>query len=174
MFQLSVLEKIVPFYILIALGALALKRFKTDKDSISTLLIYFFAPVIVFTGVAQASPTSSTLLLPVLFFTISCLVCLVTFRFSKSVWPNSTEPNILAMASGSGNTGYFGIPITTALFGNEILPTVVLCILGVTLFENSLGYYLVARSKNSKQEALRRLLKLPTLYAFLIGLIFCF
>jgi predicted permease len=43
-------------------------------------------------------------------------------------------------------------------------------IMGFVLYENSLGFYFAARSRHPMQEALRRVLRLPSIYAFLLGL----
>ena len=68
---------------------------------------------------------------------------------------------------GSGNTGYFGVPVALLLFGEEGLGLYIVCMLGTTLFENSVGFYLAARGRYSIQDALWRVLKLPSVYAFL-------
>jgi hypothetical protein len=68
---------------------------------------------------------------------------------------------------GSGNTGYFGVPVALLLFGEEGLGLYIVCMLGTTLFENSVGFYLAARGRYSIKDALWRVLKLPSVYAFL-------
>jgi len=47
----------------------------------------------------------------------------------------------------------------------------VLCILGFVLYENTLGFYIVARANFSIKESIRKVLKLPTIYAFLLGVL---
>jgi hypothetical protein len=46
----------------------------------------------------------------------------------------------------------------------------VMALLGVTLYENSLGYFITARGQYSARESLNKIIKLPSLYAFLLGL----
>lgn len=43
-------------------------------------------------------------------------------------------------------------------------------ILGLNLYENSLGFFIAARGHHTLKEAFIRLIKLPTIYAFFIGL----
>ena len=50
----------------------------------------------------------------------------------------------------------------------------VLCILGVTIYENTLGFYITAKGKHTAGESIRKLLKIPTIYAAAIALIFNF
>src|SRR5262249_46379322 len=75
--------------------------------------------------------------------------------------------HILAFSVGSGNTGYFGLPVAVALFGQEAVPWVILAVLGVILYENSLGFFVTARGHHTLRESLGRISRLPSLYAFL-------
>ena len=47
----------------------------------------------------------------------------------------------------------------------------VLGILGFTVFENSLGFFIIAKGNHTVKEAFSRLLRLPTIYAFLTGIL---
>jgi predicted permease len=163
------LLKILPLYGLILLGFLAGKFLKLEKEKIAILLIYFIAPVIVFKGVMRANIMASNLSLPLLFLVLGILISLSFLFLSKFIWQDSTR-NIIAFTSGTGNTGYFGLPVALALFGDEYLPLMVLALLGTILYENSLGFYLAARGNHSKTESFQRLLKLPAIYAFLLAL----
>lgn len=164
------LFKMLPLYLLILLGFLAGKFLKLKKERIAVLLIYFIAPVIVFKGVMKADIIASNLSLPFLFLGLGILISLLFLFLSKFIWKDSTK-NIIAFTSGTGNTGYFGLPVAIALFGNDYLSLMVLALLGTVLYENSLGFYLVARGHHSKAESFKRLLKLPTIYAFFIALV---
>jgi predicted permease len=48
---------------------------------------------------------------------------------------------------------------------------VILSVLGIILYENSLGFFIAARGKHSVKESIYKVLKLPALYAFFLGLI---
>lgn len=167
---LILLLKILPLYLLIILGFLVGKFLKLQKENIAVILIYGIAPVIVFKGVMKADIVASNLSLPFLFLGLGIALALSFFWLASFIWKDSTR-NIIAFTSGTGNTGYFGLPVAVALFGNEYLPLMVLALLGTILYENSLGFYLVARGRHSKSESLQRLLKLPTIYAFVIALV---
>ena len=52
------------------------------------------------------------------------------------------------------------------LFGEQGLALYIVCMLGTTLFENSVGFYLAARGKYSIRDALVRVARLPSVYAF--------
>ena len=94
----------------------------------------------------------------------------MAFFIGKFLWKDSTR-TLFAYASAAGNIGYLGLPLCLMLFGEQALPIAATLILGLSLFESTLGYYLFARSKSDFKSALLKLLKLPVLYAFIIGVI---
>jgi hypothetical protein len=167
---LTLLVKLLPLYGVVALGWIAGKYLDVKKESIAPLLIYIIAPVVIFNGVIMTSLNKATLSLPILFFILACILCLAFYFIGKLIWPGS-EKNILAFTAGTGNTGYFGLPVVLALLDDQFLGIAVLSILGFVLFENSLGFFITAKGQHSGKDALMKVLKLPTLYAFFLGLI---
>lgn len=162
--------KVIPLYALILLGFTIGKYLKLSKDTLTTILIFVISPVVIFNGLLITHLSFSILTLPVIFFLVSCFMCLVFYIVASKIWTNSTK-NILAFTSGTGNTGYFGLPVAIALLGENISGLVIMCVLGVVLFENSLGYYITARGNFTAKQSVIKLLKLPTLYACIVGVI---
>lgn len=160
--------KIFPLYLLIGLGYLAGKHTGLSRSKVASLLIYVLVPLVVFRGVATTDLSPAIISLPALFYVLCCLIALTAHRISRRWWPNNTR-NIFSFMAGDGNTGYFGIPVTVALFGEQYLGVAVLSALGFMLFENTLGFYLVARGNFTVKESLKRIATLPTFYAFLLG-----
>lgn len=168
---LTLLIKLIPLYLIIGCGVIAGKYLRVQKESISPLLIYIIAPAVIFYGTQQANLSPGMLFLPLITFSIACIVSLIFFYLGKKIWSDSTS-NILGFTAGTGNTGYFGLPVITLILGNELLSVVVLATLGFLVFENTLGYYLIARTHYSFSASLLKLAKLPTIYAFILGIIF--
>lgn len=162
--------KIIPLYCIILLGYIAGRKLHVKKESIAPLLIYIIAPVVVFTGVSKADISAGTLSLPLFFFCLASTLCLFAYTVGSLIWKDS-EKNILAFAAGAGNVGYFGLPVAVAVFGPEAIPLVVLSVFGIILYENTLGFYITAKGNFSSRESIRKVLKLPTVYAFFLGVI---
>jgi predicted permease len=78
---------------------------------------------------------------------------------------------VLGFAGGSGNTGYFGIPVALALFGEDAVGLVVLCVFGFLVYETTLGFILISRGTHTVTESLQKLLRLPIVYTFLLGIV---
>ncbi len=166
----TLLLRIIPLYILIILGLLSAKLLKVHKETVAVLLIYLVVPVVVFNGVYKTHLNLSKLSLPILFYIVCCCMCLLFYRFAKLFWTDSTK-NILAFGAGSANSGYLGLPVAIALFGDNAVGPVVLCIMGFTLYENTLGFYITARSHFSVRDSIQRLIRLPTVYTFFLAVI---
>lgn len=165
---LTLLLKIIPLYCIILLGYIAGRKLHVKKESIAHLLIYIIAPVVVFTGVSKADVSAGALSLPVFFFCLASILCLFAYTVGRLIWKDS-EKNILAFAAGAGNVGYFGLPVSVAVFGPDAIPLVVLSVFGIILYENTLGFYITAKGNFSSRESIRKVMKLPTVYAFLLG-----
>ncbi len=170
---LSLLAKLIPLYFLIGLGYIAGKYLKVDKESLAKLLIYIISPVVVFYGVIRVTVSLNTLSIPLVYFFLGSLFCLVAYKLSALLWHDTTK-NIFAYSAGSGNTGYFGLPIAMMLFSDQVVGLYIMGIMGVVLYENFTGFLIVARGKHSLRESLHKIANLPSLYTFFLGLLWNF
>ena len=166
----SLLIKIIPLYILILLGFIAGRKLNAKKETIASILIYVITPIVIFDSIVTTKITPELLLLPLIFFFCCSFMCMLFYVIGKSLFKDNTK-NLLALAAGTANTGYFGIPVAVELFGEKIIGIMVLGILGFTVFENSLGFFMIARGNHTVRDSIFRLLKLPAIYAFLTGLL---
>lgn len=165
------LLKLSPLYMNILLGFIAGRFLHTPRDVVARIMFYLINPLILFNGIIYIQMDSSILSLPFFILLISASLCLLFFWKSEGIWDDSTR-NLLAFSAGSGNSGYFGIPLALILFDNQGEGIYMMAIIGVTLFENTLGFYIIAKGTHSAAECLRKLIRLPTLYAFALALCF--
>jgi len=156
---------------MISLGYLAAKGLGAQKETIAKLLIYIIAPAVLFYGAFTTKINFANLSLPLLFFTIACLMSLLFYWIGTLVYKKDSTRNILAFTSGTGNTGYFGLPVIYAVLGEQAFSLAALSILGFVLYENTLGFYLTAKGNYSAKDSLKKVVKLPIVYAFAIGLL---
>lgn len=153
------------------LGWYASKILHIKKESISKLLIYMIIPFIVFYGVYNIAFKAKYLLLPLMFFGVASLLSQLFLLIGKIIWKENSTKNLLALTVGTGNTGYFALPITLLLFGEKGFSIGVFLQMGLTLFENSIGFFSIARGKHNIKESLNKIIKLPILYSFILGII---
>lgn len=162
--------KLLSLYLNIALGFVAGRYLNVSRESIASLIFYILSPIIVFNAVIKTELSAGILLLPVATFLGSSLLCYLLYSIGKRLWSDSTK-NILACSAGTGNTGYFGIPVALLLFDEQTVGVYIVAMLGITLYEVSVGFFITARGEHHLSEVLRKLCKLPAIYAFLIGLV---
>ncbi len=166
---------LIPVFIPLAtliLAGFILGRFLTvDLKTVGILAIYCFTPIVGFGGAAQLDITPSILLLPIITFILASFVGLIMFRVGHIFLNDKSLAYLLPVATGSGNTGYFGLPLAIALFGSEVTGIYLLGNLGVVVFESTIGYYFINRGALTPKEAIMRVIKLPLLYALALGLI---
>jgi malate permease and related proteins len=167
----TLLVKLSPLYMNMILGFLAGKWLNTPRDTVARFMFYLINPIIMFNGVLLTRIDTSVLSLPVLTFCLSSIMCLLFYRMTKNTWDDTTR-NLMAFSAGSGNTGYFGIPLSLILFDTQGVGVYMMAILGNTIFENSIGFYIFAKGSHSPSQCLKKLASVPTIYAFIVGLIF--
>ena len=167
---LSLASKLLPLYVTIVLGWIAARFLHTGGRHIAGLMLYIITPSVVFSGVMNAPLTGSILLLPLLVWGVCLLVGLTFLTLGKRILGDA-RANILALSVATGNTGYFGVPVALLLFGKEALGLYIVCMLGTILYENSLGFYIAARGRYGVGECVARVLRLPSLYAFLLAVV---
>jgi len=161
----------IPLAALIFLGYIIGRKHMIDIKSVATIAIYAITPLVAFGSTARLVFTPALIALPFFTFLMALAIGLISYFVGKRFLDKS-ESCLLPVACGSGNTGYFGLPIALALFGPDAAGTYFLANLGVVVFETSVGFYFVARGSLTTQEALRRVAGLPVLYALILGVSF--
>lgn len=170
-FAVTFAIKLLPLYFNILLGYIAGKKLQANQETISKMMFYMINPIIIFNGVLFTEFNAGILALPLLTFIISCTLCLVFYWLSRRMW-NDGSKNLMAFSAGSGATGYFGLPLALMLFDEQAEGIYIMAMLGVSFYDNSLGYYISVKGSDNTKQCLKKMLTLPTLYAFLFGLVF--
>lgn len=170
MIESSLAVKLVPLYLLVAIG-FALGRFLGVKSQeIGKLSLYVLSPAVVFKGFYAAKLQGAMLALPFVVLAVACLAAWVALPIAARMWNDGRE-RLAAFTVATGNTGFFGIPACLSLIGPESLPYVVLVSFGFTAYENSVGFFIMSRGDATWKGALARVLKYPGLHACWIGLV---
>ena len=169
----SILFKILTLYIFVIIGYIAGRYLNIDAKGIGKLIIYVIAPFVIFEAISHSNLSISTFIIPIATFLLCSIIAFVFFEYGKYIYDDS-RANVLAVVAAEGNTGYFGIPIALLLFSQSTFGIYILGTLGVTIFENTVVYYLTARGRYTVKESMGRLKKLPAIYAFIFAIIFLY
>ncbi|KAA9019498.1 AEC family transporter [Niallia endozanthoxylica] len=171
-----ILDIITPVFILIALGVILHRKFILDLSTLSKLTTYLLLPVIGFVNIYESRIGAEMLLLIFVFWLCQSLVLISmvevsskVFKFDKKL--ASTYKNSIVL----NNSGNFGLPVSQLVFaGNSFGQSIQILMM---VLQNLLTYTYglvnsISASTTGMKEVMKQFLKIPILYALLLGLIF--
>ncbi|MGE5503858.1 MAG: AEC family transporter [Actinomycetota bacterium] len=167
-FDPTLAVKLVPLYLLVAAGFVLGRVFKVDSRDLGKLALYLLSPAVVFKGFYGARLDTALVALPLAVFALASVAALLAHKGAARLWSDGRE-RIAAFTVATGNTGFFGIPACLSLVGPEALPVAVLVSFGATAYENTVGFYVVARHGAGVAAALMRVARYPGLHACWLG-----
>ncbi|MGH1402629.1 MAG: AEC family transporter [Alphaproteobacteria bacterium] len=165
---LSLFVNLLPLYALIGAGYFAGRVLKVDRQSLGSLAIYLFMPVVVFGSVANLDFKPSYIALPLFIYVVSTVVGLIFLKIGRRIYRDA-QGNLMAMCASMGNTGYFGLPLIFLFFDEKAVAIYIFMMLGGLMYEATVGYYIAARGAFTARESLIKLVKFPTIYAMAAG-----
>lgn len=167
-FDTALALKLTPLYVLVGIGFALGRLLEVRGQDLGKLALFVLSPAVVFKAFVTADLKGALLALPFVIFGLCSLMALCAQPLAGRCWRDGRE-RIAAFTAGTGNTGFFGIPACLALIGPDSLPYVVMVSFGATAYENSVGFFTVARAEASIGGALLRMLKFPGLHACWLG-----
>jgi len=163
-------QNLLPLYVIIALGWIAGRYFDVDRQTLGSLGIYIFMPIVGFGFVAKLELQPIYAALPVVIFVLSGGLNCLYYWIAQKIYPDN-RANLLSMCAAAGNIGYFGFPLVLLLFEQQWVGVYMFALMGGTIYEATIMYYVANRGKFDIRQSLLRLLKFPTIYAVVAGLI---
>ena len=114
------------------IGWIVGKKLSVNPKDISSVLVYVISPFVIFISIAE-SPADITFFKYSLgaFITASSFAALA-YLFARLLW-NDSKINLFSFAGGTGNTGYFALPIVFSLFAPEEVAVAIFIIIGGAL-----------------------------------------
>ena len=168
---ITLFTNLIPLYVLIALGFVAGRYLNIDRNSIANLVIYLCLPVVAFGFVSNLEFHPSYIFLPILILFVSSAVGIAVYALGQKAFGDN-RANLLSMCASMPNSGYFGLPLVLLLFDARWVGVYMFMMLGVTVYEATIGYYIAARGSYSVRDSLNKLAKFPALYAIALALVF--
>jgi len=166
-----ILGKIAPLYLNIAIGYILTRYFKVKREQIAFLLVYILGPIVIFFAVLSIEINLQLLFLPLFIFIFGTVIAFYILKKYKNEWKDASV-NTLAFTCGTGNTGYFGIPLAMILLEPSAANIFIFGTLASLLYENTTGFYVTAKGSFTARQSIMKILKLPLLYAFIAGVCF--
>ncbi|RTK92281.1 MAG: AEC family transporter [Rickettsiales bacterium] len=160
--------KVLSSLLSVVIGFLAGRYSNVEKESIASLLFFFVAPIVFFAIPTSTHLTFSSLGITALTFTLCTVLSVFSYYIYGKIWQDSHR-NILALSAGTGNSGYVVLPVAVTLFDDNTLSIYALGLIGISIYEASVGCYYCARSIGTFKQSVLRVIKLPLLNSFFLG-----
>ncbi|MFX4277697.1 AEC family transporter [Aliarcobacter butzleri] len=170
--MIEAIFSVLPIYFFIFLGFIAKKRFTTqiDEKTLVLLSLYFFQPILILWGLTK-SPINYQFIMSPLFYIIIVFTTLsFLIFFSKIIFDSRTDESIYLGTALIGNTGNLGIPLGIALFGVESVPYTSIINIANVFFMYTISVYFFAREQFSLKQAIISIFKIPAIWFALFAI----
>lgn len=154
----------------IALGYVAVRFLDTKREAIASLLIYVIGPIVIFTASYKVELNFEVVALPWVLFIISSFLALANYFLTSKIFTDNTR-NVLSFSAGTGNTGYFGIPLAIMILDDSLVNIYIFAVLASLLYESTIGFFIVAKGNFTIKQSLLKVAKLPSIYALVLGIL---
>ena len=166
----TALNAVLPTFILIGLGAAADRLFpKISIKTLSWLSVYLLIPALIINALAETDIALGGAALLTLAYLIYLLLSgLVAYAGSKSL--TAIQRRGVIVTTMFGNTGNMGLPITLFAYGEAGLERAVILLVVSLALMFSLGPNMLSGESGSLEGRFLATLKLPPIWATLIGI----
>jgi len=165
----DVLTQVVPLFGVILLAWAGGKWMPAAPKLISGVLVYALIPLLVIDKVLRAEP-AELMVIPPMMFAVAALMALPARWLTRRIG-DAFDPQLLSASFSFFNVAFFGMPVASALFGEAAVSTIICAFVGTALYGDTIGYYLVARTKEGKAKAASKALRIPLFYAFVLAVV---
>jgi len=156
-------------YLFIVIGFFAKKFFKeVEAKTLVILSTYFLQPFLTFWGIMLVKVNFNLIISPIIYLIsvfLAFFVAFFIFDFEKKL------KTIAVVTPLIGNTGNLGIPLSFALFGEIGASIATIINLANVFFIYSFGIFFFARGKYEFKTALKKIVKIPVLWAGILALV---
>ncbi len=167
---ISVLETALPVFVMLGMGMLVRSKQFISREGMDTLkkvVINLTLPFALFHAFASASYSVVAVILPLIMFSVCCLMLGLGFlivRLCKS------DSKLSPFFAAGFEAGLLGLPLFALLFPNESTSRFAMLMLGQELFVFTL-YKTLLTGKSSAKSMVKDMFTSPTLIGVLLGLV---
>ena len=165
-------NNLLPILLIAGAGFVLGKLFKITPRALSQVIFYIFSPALVFRLLVHSQLTNQDIL-TILAFATAFLAVLagLTWIAGKAL---RLERKIMAAVLITAlfmNAGNFGLPVTKFAFGDTALAFASLFFVTTATYTNSVGVVIASSGTTSILQAIKGLLRLPSIYAMILGIL---
>ena len=166
-------NNILPVLLLSGAGFILGKMLDLDARPLGRVVFYILNPALFFTLLTSTKLPADQIALMVGFATTTSLVSAgLAYLFGKLFRLERKVLIIIVLTSMCVNAGNFGLPLVSFAFGQEALAYASIFFVTNMLMLNTLGVIIASLGHLNLKGALLGLLKVPSIYAILLAILF--
>lgn len=165
----NIAAALLPLYGVILIGWAVGGRIPWAAKLFSTILVFGLIPLLVIDKVLAAE-TRQLMVIPPLVFAVAALMSIPAHRLAQRLGKDF-DPKLLSASFSFFNVAFFGVPVSQALFGEVGASTVICAYIGSALYGDTIGYFLIARTKEGARKAATKALRVPIVYVVIGAII---
>jgi predicted permease len=163
---------ILPVAVIVIIGYVAGRALRIDQRPLARVSLYVLVPCMVFTGMARTAISPVELGQIFAFVALSVLTMWpVSLLAARVLGLNKAETSAFLLGTLLTNGVNVGFPVLTLAFGAAGLERGVIYAVGLQVSFQTLGVYLAAGGRVSAIQAVKKVVRVPGVYALALGLI---
>ena len=163
---------LLPVILLAGMGFLFSKYLPVDSRTLGRLVFYILSPILVFDLLTRSNLAPGSVIKMMAFATCIILfagiLAFLAGRLLHLQWPALMA---VVLTSMIGNNGNYGFPVIAFAFGEEALAYATIYFVTSVILLNTVGVFIASLGHLQPRKALLGLLKVPALYAILLGML---
>jgi malate permease and related proteins len=165
-------QNILPIFIVAGFGFGIQKWIKLDKRALSTAVLNIFSPCLVFSSLVSSQLPGDELVELALFAVMNVAALgAIAFVIARLLKLSRRETVMFMIVVMFVNGGNYGLTLNHLRYGNDGLSRAVVYYTTSTLIIYTIGMFLASMGQLSWKESLKKLLKLPPVYAAFFAVI---
>lgn len=166
-------ENIFPILLVASFGFILQKLLNVDPRALSQVTFYLFAPALVFELLFTAEISGEGVLqMVVLVLLLVLFICGFSMLVARLLRLPGRLATAFVLTATFMNAGNYGLSLNQFALGSTGLAWASIFFVMSALLTNSLGVYIANVGSVSPWEALKRLARIPSIYAILLAFLF--
>ncbi|MCA9991504.1 MAG: AEC family transporter [Ardenticatenaceae bacterium] len=168
-------QNILPIFLVAGLGFWLRRSLKLDTKVLSSVVFTAFSPCLVFSSLVNTRLPAGELLQMSLFSLLAILAMgVVAFVTSRLLRLSRMSTVVLLMTVMFVNGGNYGLTLNQLRYGDEGLSRSIVYFVVSTVLVYTVGVFIASAGRSDWRESLRRLLRVPAVYAVAAALLVYF
>ena len=166
------LNNLLPLLIVLTFGIIIHRTLKVDAKPLSQTVFNVFTPALVFDLLVNAEVPVSELARMALYTILLALsVICVSWLIGRTLKLEGSALAAFLLVLTFGNNGNFGMSLIHFALGKEALAFASIFFVASVMILNTIGVYIATVGQSSPRDALRGLLRIPTVYVIPVAIL---